>query len=181
MSATDVTPVEAPAPVLVASGTRGTTRRVALAITTALVTVLTFGAAVLGWNLHRAAALDQARRDASTTARTAIADVLSYDYRTLDADLARGRSDLSPAFRKEYAQVVAQSVRPVAGPQHVVTTATVPAVSVVSATRSRVEVLLYVDQLTTSTKEKNVINVSRVQVTMTRSGGGWLVSDLRAI
>jgi Mce-associated membrane protein len=158
-----------------------TRRRIVVGLASAVVVALAVAAGVLGWKWHQAAALAQDRKAASTAARTAVADVLSYDYRTLDADLARGQRGLAPGFRQEYARVVATSVRPVAVKQQVVTTATVPAVSVVSATRGSVEVLMFVDQLTTSTEAKNVVNVSRVQVTMVRSGDRWLVSELRAI
>jgi Mce-associated membrane protein len=198
MSATDVTPAAEPdltsadmttgdapettAPVPVAGGPRAATRRrIALALTSALVVALAAAAATLGWKLHQAAALAQDRKAASTAARAAVVNVLSYDYRTLDADLARGEQGLAPDFRQEYARVTAASVRPVAVRQQVVTTATVPAVSIVSASRESVEVLMFVDQLTTSAQQKNVVNVSRVQVTMVPSGDRWLVSELRAI
>jgi Mce-associated membrane protein len=173
---------EAPAPVPGDGGSRvARRRRVALVVTAALVVVLAAAAAAFGWKLYEAAALAQDRRAASTAARAAVVDVLSYDYRTLDADLARAQQGLTPGFRQEYARVAAASVRPVAVKQQVVTTASVPAVSVVSATRGSVEVLMFVDQLTTSVEKKNVVNVSRVQVTMIRSGDRWLVSELRAI
>jgi len=190
MSATDVTPAadltsagapEATTPVPGAGRPRAATRRrVALGLASALILALAVAAATVGWRLHQAAALAQDRKAASTAARTAVVAVLSYDYRTLDADLARGRQGLAPDFRREYERVTATSVRPVAVRQQVVTTASVPAVSVVSATRDSVEVLMFVDQLTTSVEKKNVVNVSRVQVTMVPSGGRWLVSELRA-
>jgi Mce-associated membrane protein len=188
MSATDTTTTttdDAPAataPVTAAVGPRAATRRrIAIALASALIVVLAAAAATLGWKLHQAAALAQDRKAASTAARTAVVNILSYDYRTLDADLARGQQGLAPDFRQEYARVTATSVRPVAVRQQVVTTATVPAVSIVSATRESVEVLMFVDQLTTSADQKNVVNVSRVQVTMVPSDGRWLVSALRAI
>jgi len=173
---------ETTAPVPGADRPRAATRRrIALGLTSALIVVLAGAAAMLGWKVHQAAALAQDRKAASTAARTAVVDVLSYDYRTLDADLARGQQGLAPGFRQEYARITATSVRPVAVRQQVVTTATVPATSIVSATRESVEVLMFVDQLTTSAEQKNVVNVSRVQVTMVRSGDRWLVSELRAI
>lgn len=190
MSATDVTPAAEPettapettAPEASPGGERPPNgRRVALALTAALLVALAAVAATLGWNWYQAAALAQDRKAASTAARTAVVDLLSYDYRTLDADLARGRQGLAPGFRQEYERVTATSVRPIAAKQQVVTTATVPAVSIVSATRESVEVLMFVDQLTTSADQKNVVNVSRVQVTMVPSDGRWLVSALRAL
>jgi Mce-associated membrane protein len=196
MSATEVTP--AADPELTAAGSTAgdtpeapapgadtppaaTRRRIALALTWVLIVALAAAAATMGWKLHQAAALAEDRKAASTAARTAVVDVLSYDYRTLDADLARAQQGLAPDFRQEYARIAAASVRPVAVRQQVVTTASVPAVSIVSATRESVEVLMFVNQLTTSTQQKNVVNVSRVQVTMVPSDGRWLVSELRAI
>lgn len=135
----------------------------------------------LGWSVRENHVLNNAAKDASEAGRQTVTAVLSYDYQTLDADLARAERGLTPGFKDDYAKVVATSVKPVAARDKVVTTANVPAVSVTGASAERVRLLMFVDQLTSSAKEKNVVNVSRVEVTMTRGETGWLVSDLRAV
>jgi Mce-associated membrane protein len=161
-------------------------RRAAVTGTAVLIAVLVATSGFLGWRLLEAERLQSARTESQRAATTAVTDMLSYDYQSLDADLARGQAHLTPAFARQYKSVTDATVREIAAENKVVTSATAPAVAVVSAKATTVRLLMYVNQLTSSSPrgkkdENNVVQVSRINVTMQKSDGRWLVSDLRPV
>jgi Mce-associated membrane protein len=172
------------------SGTR--TRRGRRLLTTvlgALLVAALVAAGVLGWRYHETSRADQARGQALTAARQAAPVVLSYDYRHLDRDFAAARTRLTGHFRDEYAKTTARVVGPTARKYHGVVKATVtqpaggtPAASVVSATPGRAVILLFVNQVTKSTQvQGSRVDLNRVRMTLTRTGGGWKVSGVDAL
>jgi Mce-associated membrane protein len=156
-----------------------------LAVATAVCVVLAVAAAVLlavtaRSNSHhravaaaRAAALDAAKR------QTAVA--LTYDYRHLDADFQRAEAGMSRRFRANYAETAAKSVAPLAKKTHAVTSGTVAAGGVVSATPDRVRVLVFANQVI----ENNLLNAtsrldrSVIEVTMVKEDGRWVIDSLQ--
>ncbi len=61
-------------------------------------------------------------------------------------------------------------------------TAEVVSSSVVRASENRVVLLLFVDQTTTSTRlEGPKVDLNRVRMTLSRTGGQWLVSGVDAL
>ncbi|WP_037572192.1 hypothetical protein [Phaeacidiphilus oryzae] len=139
------------------------------------------------WNARETA---RAATAASAAARLAAPAVLSYDYRHLNRDFATARTYITGGFRSEYARTTASVVGPTAGRYHGVVRAVVakapiggaPAVSVVSATRNRVVVLLFVNQTTTSTKVAGSrVDLDRVRFTMAHTSGGWRVEAVDAL
>jgi Mce-associated membrane protein len=116
--------------------------------------------------------------------------VLSYDYRRLDADFAAARGHLTGAFKDEYGRTTGKVVAPTAKKYHGVVRASVvkppdggaPAASVVSASPDRAVVLLFVNQVTTSTQVTGErVDLNRVRMTMTRTPDGWKVSAVDAL
>ncbi len=106
--------------------------------------------------------------------------VLSYDWKTLDEDIAASEKVLAPSFRSEYAKtmegVKAQTVK-----NQVKLTAEAAATSIVSATENKVVALVFINQATTAKGAGNQrIDSSRVLVTLTRTDGGdWRISKLK--
>ena len=105
--------------------------------------------------------------------------VLSYDWKTLDDDIAASEKVLAPSFRSEYAKtmegVKAQTVK-----NQVKLTAEAAATSIVSATEHKVVALVFVNQATTAKGANQRIDSSRVLVTLTRTDGGdWRISKLK--
>lgn len=138
--------------------------------------------AVLGWFAWSANRTAAARDDALAASRSHAQEILSYDYRHIDADINRAKKDITGSFRKEYADTTRTVVKPTAVQYHAVVRATVKAASVVSASRSRVVVLLFVDQITTSTRVSGPkVDQSRVRMTLVKTGGRWLVSQVDAL
>ncbi len=144
--------------------------------------VLTAVAAVLGWLAWSTGRTAAARDDALAAGRSHAQQILSYDYRHIDADIARAKRDITGAFGKDYADTASTVVKPTAVQYHAVVEATVKAASVVSASPSRVVVLLFVDQTTTSTRVPGPkTDQSRVRMTLVETHGTWLVSAVDAL
>lgn len=123
-----------------------------------------------------------AENAAAAAATTDIEQILSYDYRDLSADLSRAIGDTTGEFNGQFTVLASQLITPTATQQHTITTATVPDVSVISATGNQVVVLVFVDQSTTDkTQTKAQKNVSQLKVTMENVGGRWLVEQFQAL
>lgn len=120
-------------------------------------------------------------RDAGLQAATRLTrKVLSYDWETIDADTRAVEAVLAPSFRSEYSRAMSK-VRAQTVENQVQLTASVVATSVVSATETKVEALVFVDQVTTAKASRNRrLDQNRVLVTLTRGGGEWRVSKMRS-
>ncbi len=122
----------------------------------------------------------EARDAGMTAASTLTTKVLSYDWKTLDADMKAAEAVLAPTFRAEYARamgnVKAQTVK-----NQVKLTAQVVATSIISASEKKVQALVFVNQVTTAKGSGNQrLDQNRVRVTLTRDGGDWRVSKMDA-
>ena len=106
--------------------------------------------------------------------------VLSYDWKTLDADSLANQAMLAPSFRTEYAKTMA-GVKAGAVKNQVKLKSTAAATSIVSATEKKVVALVFVNRVTTAKGTANQrVDSTRVLVTLTRSGGDWRISKLKA-
>jgi len=126
-----------------------------------------------------------ARHDALAAATKAAHDLLSYDYRTLTTDIARAKTETTGAFAQQYAQTAGQLLSEATQLKAIVQ-ASVGSPAVVSAHGTAVVVLVFVDQasvkqLPGQKSPTTRIDQSRVQLTMTKVGGRWLVSALSAL
>ena len=150
----------------------------------ALVLVVTAG--VLGlftwsWSDVRTQdAVDQASRTAPAAAERASAAILSYGYSSLDADEKAAERYMTPGYRKKYADTFDRLVKPNATKLKAKVEAEVKASGVAHADADRVNVLLYVNQTTRSTANggEPQVALNRVQLSMVKSGGTWLVDDI---
>ncbi|MFI9384301.1 hypothetical protein [Kutzneria sp. NPDC052558] len=132
--------------------------------------------------VEQASELDSARRSAVDAARTRLPQLLSYDYHTLDKDLAGARAGTTGAFRDQFAELSSKVVAPAAQKQQIVTKTTVAATSVVSVEPDRVVLLVFLDQVTqTAADPSSRIDGARVRATLQRQDGQWLVSDLTPV
>jgi Mce-associated membrane protein len=145
---------------------------------------------VLGREYAEGRRTDAARTEAVAAARKAAPVVLSYDHRRLEADFAAARGHLTGAFEEEYGRTTSKVVGPTAKKYRGVVKASVvappdggaPAASVVSVSPDRAVVLLFVNQVTTSTQVTGSrVDLNRVRMTMTRTSGGWKVSAVDAL
>jgi Mce-associated membrane protein len=119
---------------------------------------------------------------ALASARTSAVTVLSYDYRQLDSDFAAATALTTGSLRSDYQATTSKAVAQLATQTHAVVIAKVVAGGVVSSTSTRVTVLLFVDQTTTSNRlDGPKVDQNRVQLVMQKVGSHWLVSGLKAL
>ena len=178
------TPVEPPSKAAEATpapaGRRG--RADLLVLVAALVTLsLVLTAGLLALRARGEDRVEQARTSALAAAEAHAVDLLSYDHRHLEKDFAKARKILTGSFADDYAHTTESVVGPTAKDVKAVVTADVAASSVVRASQNQVVALLFVNQTTTSTRlEGPKVDLNRVQLTLDRVDGEWLVSKVVA-
>ena len=122
----------------------------------------------------------EARNEGMEAASDLTQKVLSYDWKTLDADSKANQAVLAPSFRKEYSETMS-GVKAEAVKNQVKLAASMEATSIVSASENKVVALVFLNQITTAKGTANRrVDSSRVLVTLTRSGGDWRISKLKA-
>ena len=161
------------------SGRRLTLPVVALLIMTVLLAAAT---AYLWLQVREHDRTESARRSGLEASRDAARLLFSYDYRTLDKDFSTGKALTTGEFRTQYEKTTTKVVADVAKQYKAVVKANVVGAGVVRATPDTVVTVVYVNQVTTSTRvtgEK--VDLSRVRMTLRRSGGRWLVTSVNAL
>lgn len=142
----------------------------------------------LAWQSNRNhSALNRARGEALVAATSAAQKALSWDYRTLDADIARAKAVGTPtgAYLNDYARTTAD-LRKEAEPLKAIAQTTVQSGSVISASRQRVVVLLFADQAAIlqqpgSKTPDTKIAQYRIQMAMVKQHGRWLVDTMKPL
>lgn len=154
-----------------------------MCVLAAVVSAVAVGVLLVAQRARADATNASARAAALAAARQRTVDILSYRAGgQLAEDLARAKTGTTGAFRSDFETLAAQLIGPAVSQSDVSTSAKVAAAGVVSATRTQVVTLLFVDQVTRSVKTgESSSNSSRIRVTMTLSNGSWLISDLRPI
>lgn len=127
--------------------------------------------------------VERARTEAVKAARDDVVDILSYDYQHIDSDISKAKAEATGQFLTDYTGS-AKKVLAEAAAVKAEVKSTVSAQAVVHAQADRVTVMLYVDtdtvRLLTGQKSPSTrIDPYRVQVTMSKVHGHWLVSDLQ--
>jgi Mce-associated membrane protein len=123
---------------------------------------------------------EKARLEALQAARTASRVLFSYDYRHLDKDFAAGKPYTTGSFAKEYQRSTGR-VRASATQTKRVVVAEVSEAGVVRATKNQVVALIFLNQQFTSTASVSTrVTLNRLELTMDRRDGRWLVSRIRA-
>lgn len=150
-----------------------------------VVVFAVFGAALAAVATARVShrhAVDSARENAVAAATSGVATVLSYDYRHLASDFRRAEGLLTPRFRAQYVKTTAKGVEPLAAQYQAVSTATVAAAGSVENSADRAVVLVFVDQTVTNSQlAAPRLDRSRIDVTLVRTGGRWLIDALRPL
>jgi Mce-associated membrane protein len=152
----------------------------------AVLAALALGSAiavgVLGWQAYSDARAQRAQTAALDAAKTGTVQVLSYDSKTLDADLARSRTLISGAFAAKFEELAGSVIEPAVKQQNLGTKATVARSAVIDAQPDQVRALLFVNQTTTVGSDPAPHTASnQVRVTMTWTDGHWLISDMQPL
>jgi Mce-associated membrane protein len=178
-------PTEEPTEAPDAKPRRGRLRSFAPVIAAALCIPCAVLLVVFLLRLHSKDATDTSRSDAARSARTAAAELLSYDYRHINDDVTQAKGLITKPFDAEYAET-AKTLQTEAVKLKAIVQANVRTVSVEDATRNRVVVLLFVDQssvkqLPGGTQPVTRVDEQRVRFTMVKTHGRWLVSEVAAL
>lgn len=109
--------------------------------------------------------------------------LFSYDYRTLDKDLAAARAVTTGAFTTQYDQVSVPAVKPLAVKYQVVVSAKVLAATVVdNSNLKQIKVMLFLDQVVKNSQlAAPRLDANRTILTMVPVGKGWKVAGVSAI
>jgi Mce-associated membrane protein len=126
--------------------------------------------------------INTAQASAVNSANDLVPKILSYKFDSVDADLANGLAGTTADFKNQFATLSTQLIAPAAKNQNIVTTATVNGTSVISATADKVDLLVFIDQTTTSKDAAPPrLDGSRVRVTMSLVDSKWLISNLTPV
>ncbi|MGW0173196.1 h domain protein [Rhodococcus sp. NPDC003322] len=163
-------------------GKSGSTAKALAAVAAVLVLALAVGVGILFTGYLKDRATEQARVDAVASASDQAAKMLSYNYNEVDQQLAAAADGLTGDFRDEYNTLVQETIAPGAKDKKLTVQATVQAGSVVSATPDDAVVLLFVNQITTSSDAPDAATTgSRVRMEMHKDGGRWLTGRLTPV
>lgn len=144
--------------------------------------VLLVIAGVLGFVNDQHTDTARGAADARKVVTTHVEELLSYDYREIESDLARESAWLTGSFADEYRSLVTDKIAPAATKAQVVTDAKVSASGVVDARHDTVELLLFVNVTTRSSELADARTVgSRLVVKASWVDGSWRISSLEPV
>jgi Mce-associated membrane protein len=146
-----------------------------------LAVVLAFGAGFLKWQDSSVRNAEIARNESVQAAKDGTVALLSYQPDTVEKDLGAARNLLTGQFRNSYASLTNDVVIPGAKQKHISAVAAVPAAASVSASEDHAVVLAFVNQTVVVGAGAPTSTASSVRVTMEKSGGRWLISEIDPI
>lgn len=145
----------------------------------ALPALLLVAALVLVFANHRYTSDRNAASTAQTTVSSHVAQLLTYNYKSISKELAAEQGWLTGDFRTTYSRLVTQQVLPVAQKTRLVTTASVAASGVVSSSHDHVQLLVFLDVTTQNTTlGQPRLTGSRVLVSAQYVDGSWRISAM---
>lgn len=115
-------------------------------------------------------------------AKSGTVALLTYSPDTVDKNLADAKSRLTGDFLKQYSEFADQTVLPAAKERGVKTEATVARAAVSQMQPGSAQVLVFVNQVTTSRERPTpALATSSVIVTLAKHDGHWLISDFKPV
>lgn len=152
-----------------------------LGLLIAVALVLSVAVGVLAYNVAGEQAAEGAGPKAMNQAKSSVQQLLSYDYRTIESDLANGKSLTTGDFRKEWERDAPRLLQVAQESQTVLQTVPMSA-AVSSATEDEVVVLVFATQASTTAKDtRTKLGTPRLRVTMKLAGDKWLIARLQRL
>lgn len=147
-------------------------------VLTALVVVaLVAGIGVLGWQWWQQRAEAQLRESAASEASRLVAQLATYDYTDVEANLNTVIADATPEFGNRYREVAAGLEEILVNGQGS-STGTVTHAAVESLTADHATVLVFLDQdVTNLAAPEGRVDASRMVVGLVRDGDRWLLDS----
>jgi Mce-associated membrane protein len=135
-------------------------------------------ACLLGWQWNEAQGVDAAARDALAAAQQYAVVLTSVNSGELDGNFAAVLEGATGEFKDMYAQS-SEQLRQLLVDNNARAEGTVVESGIKSASKSRVEVLLFIDQsVTNALVQEPRLDRSRVVMTMELVDGRWLASEV---
>jgi Mce-associated membrane protein len=124
----------------------------------------------------------QARDQASAVAKDAVPALLSYNYLTIDRQVADTQDMITGKFKDDYANLVKTTVAGPAAAQQVAIQTAITNESVVSSGTDQVVLLMFINQQSESKANPGpTLTGSRLRVSLENQGGKWLISELAPV
>jgi len=167
------------------ASTQGNSRSSLPTVAVVLTAVVAVLAVVVGWlaygRIHDSA-VERARVEARAAAEAEVVAMLEYDFATVDEQAEAAVAGLTPDFATEYMNLMTNVVAPGAKEKSITVQVSVQGSSVVSADADNAVMLLYLNQITTSSDRPEAASSgSRVRVEMQKDGDRWLVDRLTPV
>ncbi|MEP6666797.1 MAG: hypothetical protein ABJA81_10140 [Nocardioidaceae bacterium] len=130
----------------------------------------------------RSASITSAFNSAPAAAEKAAVRILGYDYKTLDSDAQEAKSFMTFDYAATFQHTVDALLKAPANQVKAHVEAKVMTSGVASASPSKVEVLMFIDQVSVTTANADPQTaLNRVVLTMVQQGDQWLVDDITAL
>lgn len=150
-----------------------------LVLLTCAVLIIAAGCVVLWRQSAADGALEHAREQGLAAAQSSAKDLLSYNYRTLDYDLQKARSEMTPGMAASFADYW-RIFRPSVEKSQTQALTQVQVAGVTRATSSRVEVVLFVKMISVNAAHKEPqVDTSWPRLQMQKVGKRWLIDGPR--
>lgn len=124
-------------------------------------------------------AVERAREDARAAAQSEAKDLLSYNFRTLDYDLSKAKSEMTPGMARSFDDYW-RIFRPSVLKSQTQALTQVQVTGVTDATPTRVEVVLFVKMISVNAAHKEPqVDTSWPRLQMRKAGKRWLIDGPR--
>lgn len=124
-------------------------------------------------------AVERARDDARAAAQSEAKDLLSYNYRTLDYDLSKAKSEMTPGMARSFDDYW-RIFRPSVTKSQTQALTQIEVTGVTDATPTRVEVVLFVKMISVNAAHKEPqVDTSWPRLQMRKVGKKWLIDGPR--
>ncbi|MGE2716768.1 hypothetical protein ACQI4L_22160 [Mycolicibacterium litorale] len=154
---------------------------VAYVVLPVVVLVMALGVGYLKWQANSMAASNATAAQAVTTASEIATAMLSYRADHVDQDLTAASDRMTGDFRNEYTTLINDVVIPGAKEKRVSAAATVPAAALVSSSKDRAEVLVYINQTTTVGDDPPSSTMSSARVSLEKVGERWRLASFEPV
>jgi Mce-associated membrane protein len=150
-----------------------------LVILACAVLVVAVGCLALWHQRTEDVAVENARQDGLAAAQSAAKDLLSYNYRTLDYDLAKAKSEMTPAMAKSYTEYW-KIFRPSVEKSQTQALTQIQVAAVTQVTADRLEALFFVKMISVNAAHKEPqVDTSWPRLQMRKIGKKWLIDGPR--
>ncbi len=155
------------------------------AVLVAVIAASVLAVAFLGYSVIKymeTSGTRDAGEESVAAAEKLVPKLLSYKAENVESQFTAKYDLLTGDFRGEFEKLAASTIIPGATERKVTTEAEVVEAGLISNNSDHADVLLFVNQKTTSSDSPDAtLDGSRVKVSLTKNGSGWKVSGLRPV